>query len=68
MVQHVQIPLPQEGEDDTNMDELGTIETVVLDTEQQNNETMIIQNSISGLYLLYNGGLFHWSFLPLIIG
>ena len=49
MVQHVQIPLPQEGEDDTNMDELGTIETVVLDTEQQNNETMIIQNSISGL-------------------
>lgn len=49
MVQHVQIPLPQEGEGDTNMDELGTIETVVLDTEQQNNETMIIQNSISGL-------------------
>lgn len=49
MVQHVQIPLPQEGEDDTNMDELSTIETVVLDTEQQNNETMIIQNSISGL-------------------
>ena len=49
MVQHVQIPLPQEDEGDTNMDELGTIETVVLDTEQQNNETMIIQNSISGL-------------------
>lgn len=49
MVQHVQIPLPQEGEGDTNMDELSTIETVVLDTEQQNNETMIIQNSISGL-------------------
>lgn len=49
MVQHVQIPLPQDGEGDTNMDELGTIETVVLDTEQQNNETMIIQNSISGL-------------------
>lgn len=49
MVQHVQIPLPQDGEGDTNMDELGTIETVVLDTEQQNNETMIIQNSITGL-------------------
>jgi len=49
MVQHVQIPLPQEGEGDTNMDELSTIETVVLDTQQQNNETMIIQNSISGL-------------------